>query len=203
MQRPYPDDILAAEDMLRDWLKNEKDRGDLISNLLYQISNSGVAGSDLPAMLLSDGNREGLPYYYYGVQGKRKAVLRFFEEVLARKVPLHLKLYSEENMKWMLGDPAFAKKWSSLFAQCLRQGARVSIVHSLSRDLDELIESIISWLPVYMTGRIAPYYCPKSGMAFFSGRSFWQSIPLPSRVPRSPTTAMLTCSICLSPTGRL
>lgn len=172
MQRPYPDDISAAEDMLRDWLKNEKDRGDLISNLLYQISHSGVADGDLPATLLSDGNREGLPYYYYGVEGKRKAVLRFFEEVLASKVPLHLKLYSEENMKWMLGDPAFAKKWSSLFAQCLRQGARVSIVHSLSRDLDELIESIISWLPVYMTGRIAPYYCPKKRDGIFQRTLF-------------------------------
>ena len=58
-------------------------------------------------------------------------------------------------------NPDFLETWKKMFAQCLKQGSKVIMIHNTFRDLDELFNSIIQWLPIYMTGQIEPYYYPK------------------------------------------
>lgn len=97
--------------------------------------------------------------YFYGNKGKQEAVIIFLEN-LENKFNDTLYLYSDENLDWML-DKTFSKKWSSLLTSILKNGNKIKIIHSLSRDYSELINAVFKWLPLYLTGNIEPYYIPK------------------------------------------
>ncbi len=43
----------------------------------------------------------------------------------------------------------------------IRRGNRIRIIHTVSRRLGEVLASISWWMPLYMTGKIEPYYYPK------------------------------------------
>ena len=98
---------------------------------------------------------------HYGVEGKRRAVELFLSEVALCDKPQTLLLHSSEEMSWMTGDPVFTQKWSALMFAVLSKGNRIKIIHTIDRGIDEMLNSIASWMPVYMTGLIEPYYYPK------------------------------------------
>ena len=45
--------------------------------------------------------------------------------------------------------------------QVLKNGSRITIVHTLNRGMEELLAGFQNWLPLYFTGAINAYYCPK------------------------------------------
>ncbi len=118
-----------------EWLKNNKNNNNMFFNPVYNTA------------------------YFYGNKGKQDAVILFLEN-LENKFNETLYLYSDENMNWMLDEP-FSKKWSSLLTSVLKNGNKIKIIHSLSRDYSELINAVFKWLPLYLTGNIEPYYIPK------------------------------------------
>lgn len=99
--------------------------------------------------------------YLYGNAGKRIAVEQFFRLILKEEQPQTLLLFSDENMDWLDEDPAFACQWAELFMQVLLRGNRVQIIHTISRDFNEMLEAVTKWLPVYMTGKIESYCFPQ------------------------------------------
>lgn len=99
--------------------------------------------------------------YLYGNAGKRRAVEQFFLMILEEKQPQTLLLFSDENMAWLYEDPVFAARWLDLFKQVILKGNRVRIIHTVSRDINELLEAVTKWVPIYMTGMIEPFYYPR------------------------------------------
>jgi len=108
----------------------------------------------------------------YGVDGKREAVILFLSQVLAGHEPVTLMLFSDEPTDWMTADPAFAARWASLMSEVLSRGNRIKIIHTVHRDLDEMLSAIGQWMPLYRTGLIAPYYCPKKRDGIFKRTLF-------------------------------
>lgn len=98
---------------------------------------------------------------YYGIDGKRQAARFFLSEVMAQSRPRTLLLYSDEATDWMTADRVFAAQWAQLMKGVLSKGNRIKIIHTVSRDLDEMLNAIGQWMPLYMTGAIEPYYYPK------------------------------------------
>jgi len=94
---------------------------------------------------------------YYGMDGIRRAVIRFLGNVILRREK-ELFLYSDQNMDWMVNDPAFRAKWATLMALCIGNGTRINIIHNINRDLSEMADAISSWLPLYPSGMIMSYY---------------------------------------------
>lgn len=97
---------------------------------------------------------------YFGNEGLRSAVIRFLAGVVKDSAQ-ELWLYSEEDMSWMIGDETFRMKWAVLMSECVRRGTKIRIIHNIDRKLDEMIGAIESWLPLYMSGMIEPYYCTR------------------------------------------
>jgi len=104
---------------------------------------------------------------YYGIEGKRKAVIFFLSEVLVQNEPRTLLLFSDEATDWMTTDRDFASKWAALMTQVLAKGNRIKVIHTVSRDLDEMLSAITQWIPLYMSGLIEPYYYPKKKDGIF------------------------------------
>lgn len=107
---------------------------------------------DLRAEILNDESS-----HYMGIDGLRTAVIRFLtmaEESECRE----LMLYSDQDMSWLTGQEAYRKSWAYMMARCIKNGIRIKIIHNIDRNLDEMNMAIRSWLPLYMSGRIEPYY---------------------------------------------
>lgn len=99
--------------------------------------------------------------YLYGNAGKRKAVEQFFLMILQEEKPQTIFLFSDENMSWLYEDPIFVSRWTELFTKVILEGNRVKIVHTVSRDMNEVVEAVAKWTPIYSTGMLDPYYYPR------------------------------------------
>lgn len=99
---------------------------------------------------------------FYGLSGKREAVLTFLTNIIEAPEPMTLLLYSDEDMEWLLGDLAYAQKWAHLFSKVISMGHKIKIIHTLNRSIDDIFNAIRIWMPFYMTGSIEPYYYPRN-----------------------------------------
>ena len=109
---------------------------------------------------------------YFGPDGKRRAVLAFLSDVLDQCRPQTLLLFSDESMDWLSDDRDFVLKWESLMTRFLAQGGKIKIIHTVSRDLDEMLSAINQWMPLYLSGSIEPYYYPKKRDGLFKRTLF-------------------------------
>ncbi len=93
--------------------------------------------------------------------GRRQAVLDFLHSILAKTEPQELWLLSQEDMQWMLEDPAFVEAWKETLAAVLKAGHRLEIIHWVDRDLPSLQSVLESWLPLHLTGGITSWFYPE------------------------------------------
>ncbi len=152
-------DILA--EFLENWLTDEQSSdaratGMFISAFTNQSSPSSIT---IPTSKEQQFCLQNSPYFF-GETGKQKAVEQFFHAILKETQPQTLLLFSDENMTWLYENPNFSRGWITLFNQVLSQGNRVKIIHSINRNMPELFEALIKWIPLYLTGGIEPYYYP-------------------------------------------
>ena len=140
------------------------------------LSHDGLAQPAAPAvkdsaaLLPPELLKEGKPYYI-GVSGLRRAVSRFLGNACASHVP-ELLLYSDQNMKWLIGNMPYCQKWTRLMKACLANGMRIRIIHNIERGSSEMISAITNWMPLYMTGLIEPYYNHKPNKSRFANTLF-------------------------------
>ena len=152
----------SASLYLEQWLlEQEADisvaTGRLISGFSRLASRPVTISGDPAAMELP----QKYAAYLYGNAGKRKAVEQFFMAILQQEKPQTLLLFSDENMAWLYEDAVFAARWAELFAMVIQKGNRVKIIHTVSRDMNEMLEAVTKWIPIYMTGMIEPYCYPR------------------------------------------
>lgn len=144
-------DINHIAEYLEYWLLEKDDKQKTETRL--------VSGASFPPSQKLTNYKQTL--HLYGNAGKRKAVEQFFLMILEEKKPQTILLFSDENMAWLYEDPAFAGKWARLFKEVIARGNRVRIIHNVSRDLNEIIEAVTKWIPIYVTGMLEPYYYSK------------------------------------------
>ena len=65
---------------------------------------------------------------------------------------------SDMPMEELVRDMEFSKKWMLGLAAILKKGLRLNMVHDLNRPYAEMMLGLESWIPLYMTGQIAPWY---------------------------------------------
>ncbi len=168
------DDELFAT--FRSWLFDiEKDDGaQMAEKLLENIDAFSPDASMMEAaMKLAEADEagEGPRSVYFGADGLQSAVLRFLRDAAAAG-PGELLLYSDQSMDWMVNDSQFLMKWAALMLRCVKSGVYIRIIHNVDRNLDEMMQAIVSWLPLYMSGRIESYYCKKQRNLRFSNTIF-------------------------------
>lgn len=109
---------------------------------------------------------------FYGIAGKRRAVIEALTDILETGKPQTLLLFSDEATDWMSDDREFTMQWGFLMSQFLSLGGKIKIIHTVSRDLDEMLRAINQWMPLYMTGAIEPYYYPRKRDGIFKRTLF-------------------------------
>ena len=104
---------------------------------------------------------------YFGIDGIRRAAIRFLGAVAASSKPQTLKLYSDQNLTWLSSDAEFVQKWSILMCLVLKNKNQIKIIHSIDRNFSEMLIGIEKWLPLYMSGMIEGYYCKNASDSRF------------------------------------
>ncbi|MEN3008372.1 hypothetical protein [Pseudothermotoga sp.] len=104
---------------------------------------------------------------FYSIEGKRKGALKFFFLVAECKFPGELFLYSDEHISWFTEDKTYMLQLANAVISLAKLGWKVNMVHTVSRDVSEMMKAIEFWLPLYMTGSVAPYYNPRYREHYF------------------------------------
>lgn len=95
---------------------------------------------------------------YFGIKEMMESELDVLKSTVLSKSSAPVIMYSDMPMKEMAKDPEFPKKWMFGMAMMLKKGLHLHQIHNLDRSFDEMMLGLESWIPMYMTGQISPYY---------------------------------------------
>ena len=103
---------------------------------------------------------------YSGLRQMMDSELDFMKAAVLSRSTEPVFLYSDMPMTEMAQDPEFPKKWMFGMALLLKKGLRLQIIHNIDRNLPEMMLGLESFIPMYMTGQIEPYYfkSPQGGV---------------------------------------
>ena len=168
------DDLNTYKSLLSNWLYNNKSYAkNVINDFLQNIDTFDI--EEYSSLFHS--NTISIPSSpftfqksknYYGIQEIKNAETEFIKTTLLSKSKEPLFMYSEMPMDDILEDPELQKKLILGMSMLLKKGIHLNIIHNVYRPLQEMILGIISWIPIYMTGSISPYYFDKIPPSPFS-----------------------------------
>lgn len=95
---------------------------------------------------------------YFGLRDMMASELDFLKATVLSKSTEPVIMYSDMPMEEMSKDPEFPKKWMFGMAMMLKKGLHLNQIHNLDRSFEDMMLGLESWIPMYMTGQISPYY---------------------------------------------
>ncbi len=156
--------------LIFDYLVNNKDiskKKDYINDFLNNLNDFDL--NDYIKIIKFDELKvPTIPFYkaknktYYGLSEMKKGELDFFKAVLLSKSSDDIFMCSDMPMEDMACDIDFGKKWMFAIAMCLKKGLHLNIIHNLDRPFNEMMLGLESWIPIYMTGQVSPFYLKDS-----------------------------------------
>lgn len=171
-----PHDESHLSEYIAKWLsesgKTEANSVESFLSGLVKTKNRQIVQPSVTSSNTSSTNSKNDIDVFYGIAGKRRAVIEALTDILESGKPQTLLLFSDEATDWMSDDREFTIQWGFLMSQFLSQCGKIKIIHTVSRDLDEMMRAINQWMPLYMTGAIEPYYYPRKRDGIFKRSLF-------------------------------
>ena len=103
-----------------------------------------------------------LPKYYYGFDEMKKGELDFFRTVASSEVKGTVYMCNSIPIEDLNADAAYMRKWMQSIAMMIMRGADIQIIHDVDRPSGETLLGLMSWIPLYMTGKVTSYYLTDS-----------------------------------------
>ena len=95
---------------------------------------------------------------YFGIHEFMTAELDYLKATVLSPSMEPVIMYSDMPMEEMSKDPDFPKKWMFGMAMMLKKGLHLNMIHNVNRPFSEMMLGLESYIPMYMTGQISPYY---------------------------------------------
>ena len=151
-------------DNVKRWIiNNSKDENKEVANFLNKLDDFDL-NDYIKSIKFDELKVPTIPFYkaktknYYGLEEMKKAELDFFKATVLSKSKENIFMCSDMPMEDMAKDLDFSKKWMFGVAMCLKKGLHLNIIHNLDRPFNEMMLGLESWIPIYMTGQVSPYY---------------------------------------------
>ena len=161
------DDLKEQPDYLShliNWLSNNTSiEENSISNFLKNLDEFDL-GQYIKAIHFDELKVPFVPFYksssknYYGIEEMKKGELDFFKATVFSKSEEPVFMCSDMPMEDMAKDVDFGKKWMFAIAMTLKKGLHLNIIHNIDRPFNEMMLGLESWVPIYMTGQVSPYF---------------------------------------------
>ena len=151
-------------DTLFSWLTSESTPvKNQVSDFLYHLDSFNL-DDYIKVIKFDELKVPNIPFYkartrhYFGLEEMKQGELNFFKSTVLSKLKEDIFMCSDMPMEDMAEDTLFGKKWMFAIAMCLKKGYHLNIIHNLDRPFNEMMLGLESWIPIYMTGQISPYY---------------------------------------------
>ena len=106
---------------------------------------------------------------YYDIEGRKQAEANFLKTTLLSKSNESIFYYSDLPISDAAKDEDFKKKWILAITMVLKKGLHLNMIHDVHRPINEMLLGLESWIPIYMTGSISPYYFKEHPSNLFLG----------------------------------
>ena len=159
-------DKSARHILLKNWLleqSGQESGNDSISKFLNKLDEFDL-NEYIRAIHFDELKVPSLPFQipssrsYFGIDEMMESELDFLKATVLSKSMSPVTMYSDMPIKEMAKDPEFPKKWMFGMAMMLKKGLHLNQIHNIDRSFDEMMLGLESWIPMYMTGQISPYY---------------------------------------------
>ena len=143
--------------------KEEKENNDMIKTFLNNLDKFNL-NDYIKAIKFDELKVPSVPFYitktknYFGLEEIKKAELDFLKGTVLSKNNEDVFMCSDMPMEDLAKDIDFSKKWMFGIACLLKKGIHLNIIHNLDRPFNEMMLGLESWIPLYMTGQINPFY---------------------------------------------
>ena len=134
---------------LKDWLTSSKEIRESKRDYFEEIRN--LRG----ASLLTS-------YTMSGSNGRRQAVQFFLKYAQHLSPGAEIWYYSTENSKWFFENNEFLSEWLMRCTSLLSEDNKIRIIHPLVSSYESLTSTLLTWMPLHMTGRTTAYFVPKN-----------------------------------------
>lgn len=108
---------------------------------------------------------------FRGNEGKREAILGLLRTALSLQPGQELWCLMQDTQRWFVEDESYTEIWEKVNLEFLSCGNTIRIIHTIDRHYDMLARSLLAWLPLYLTGRVTPYFSSARNTAFSVCRS--------------------------------
>ena len=157
-------DVSVCYEKLAKWLMSEtKTKKQPISDFLSKLNDFNL-NEYIKAIRFDELKVPTVPFLlpssktYFGLDEMMESELDFLKATVFSKSSEPVIMYSDMPMTEMAKDPEFPKKWMFGMAMMLKKGLHLNQIHNLDRSFEEMMLGLESWIPMYMTGQISPYY---------------------------------------------
>ncbi len=100
-------------------------------------------------------------YKMSGTAGRRQALQFFLKYAQYLSPDIELWFYSTETTKWFYENSEFFNEWFMRVMTFLNEENKIKIIHPLSSSYESLAMSMLTWVPMHITGRTTAYFIPK------------------------------------------
>lgn len=156
----WPSEEVQTAELIVLWLRGGE-KSFQVEPILRSFTQAPSTSTKWEAPMKTNRESEVSLACYYGPEGKRAAVAQLLALILQEAEPQTVLLFSDEEMSWLYEDPDFSALWARQCVRVLSAGNHVKIIHAIHRGIHEMLEGVAKWVPLYMTGRVEPYYYPR------------------------------------------
>lgn len=164
----YTEEELAESSVryekLMEWLFDDRDHRDHpVSDFLFELDEFNL-NDYIKAIHFDELKVPSVPFQmptsktYFGLDQMMESELDFLKATVISKSTEPVIMYSDMPMGEMAKDPEFPKKWMFGMAMMLKKGLHLNQIHDLNRSFEDMMLGLESWIPMYMTGQISPFY---------------------------------------------
>ncbi len=157
-------DAKSFHNELLKWLINNENMADDSSLKFLKSLNDFNLDEYIKAIHFDEFKVPSVPFQlpaskvYTGLDGFKQAELDWLKATVLSKSMEPVIMYSDMPMEEMAKDLDFGKKWMFGMALMLKKGLHIHQIHNLDRSFNDMMLGLESWIPLYMTGQISPYY---------------------------------------------
>lgn len=149
---------------VRDWLIGEHEKHeDNVAQFLEKLNDFDL-NEYIKAIRFDELKVPSVPFQfpisktYTGIKEMMESELDFLKAAVLSKSTESVIMYSDMPMEKMSKDSEFPKKWMFGMAMMLKKGLHLNMIHNIDRPFNEMMLGLESWIPMYMTGQVSPYY---------------------------------------------
>ena len=102
-----------------------------------------------------------------GLKNMMRCQLDFFRATERAERGESVFIYTDMPLTELARDPEYPKQWMQHMAALIRKGLEIRMIHNVDRPFEELLLGLEVHIPMYMTGRITPYYLKESNSGPF------------------------------------